>query len=1127
METEINQPLIGDKTTTLNNVSEWKGFDNRSFTNFFKEKVNQENKNDNNPVIYENFNRNTMINAIVDYVDKRLGCVKTIPYNFSDVKILSDEDHAVGVTDDGFCVYLNLNDLSFSSENITKNSLSGILLYKNDTSALIKEKDYGKIYFVQVPSFVVEKTITVKGNHGIGRLCLSPNQKYCFARLWKGEIIRWAMKDFDKYETVVDKNAICMNVSPDGTIVIGMVDKRLMLFNESLKKIEDKKFLFRIDAYINFSYNGDLIVLVMDSEIKVLTKQNLEIVKEFKLQSQAYDSIMTLDSHFIIAPMETGELAFFDLKTENKPLYIKIHNHCIKSVYLNTDQNTLLTFSLDSKFGKSEFPSFFSLQKAFLNNLSTNSKAPPSETSVFDIESQVFDKQTTDPDEIFKILCFSYSFSSDLLLVSGQTSKILIFDPVSQAKSYLTGHEDYIYSLICINKTIAASGSSDTKIKLWNYRSLELLFTLSGHTDTVTSLVCIDSIRLASGSKDCTVKIWHWKDKTLIISLPNVDFPVLSLFTLNNSFLVVKKKETFQCWEMAGYCLLFEKIWEENEFSKEETKNYEKNQDCEDFIVNLFDTEDITCAGFDIHEEYKFLAYIREIFQYKLPSYNPSMDKWVIFPYQINSLHLYAYYDMPDYLYQSLLNGSSLLNSKNYENPFSISIELKHKDCIKAIIKAAWFNKSIHNYYTIPSIPNSLLLSLNALDITLPKFYELLMVPYNSFTKFCSSKNLLPRLKSSIKPLKCCKNIMEDKNFNKDIEIQFFHSQVPLYLDIGSSKSIEFLNSIIKCGQIRIFYTEIIKGLLLYKWKTGRWVLFIECFLFFGYYLNLILESAFIFEIVFSIFALIMSFMITGINLMVCINSLSISFWNYIDYLRFLLFLLHFIIRTNYNVSSYLLILCIIVSSVQGLYYFKLWKGTRKLIAIITKVIYDVFSFLLLMLFLLIALGSILHIISLEKELHAISTFNLAFGISLNESDEESSDFIENLFLVFMSFVNPLIMLNILLALCADNYNSSKENSKAKDFKEIALMVLRIEHLLFFRRKSNTLKFLHACLRVKKIEVDKYKKINRAIKSVKKEQENNKIEVVKKLDEFEKKMNFIETVLAKIAEGKTKKKKVV
>ena len=179
------------------------------------------------------------------------------------------------------------------------------------------------------------------------------------------------------------------------------------------------------------------------------------------------------------------------------------------------------------------------------------------------------------------------------------------------------------------------------------------------------------------------------------------------------------------------------------------------------------------------------------------------------------------------------------------------------------------------------------------------------------------------------------------------------------------------------------------------------------------------------------------------------------------------------------------------------------------------------------MLFLLIALGSILHIISLEKELHAISTFNLAFGISLNESDEESSDFIENLFLVFMSFVNPLIMLNILLALCADNYNSSKENSKAKDFKEIALMVLRIEHLLFFRRKSNTLKFLHACLRVKKIEVDKYKKINRAIKSVKKEQENNKIEVVKKLDEFEKKMNFIETVLAKIAEGKTKKKKVV
>ena len=62
------------------------------------------------------------------------------------------------------------------------------------------------------------------------------------------------------------------------------------------------------------------------------------------------------------------------------------------------------------------------------------------------------------------------------------------------------------------------------------------------------------------------------------------------------------------------------------------------------------------------------------------------------------------------------------------------------------------------------------------------------------------------------------------------------------------------------------------------------------------------------------------------------------------------------------------------------------------------------------MLYLLIAMGAILHVIASEKEFHSSNLIKL---FSINE--ESSSSFIEGLFLVFMSIVNPLIMLNILL----------------------------------------------------------------------------------------------------------------
>ena len=140
-------------------------------------------------------------------------------------------------------------------------------------------------------------------------------------------------------------------------------------------------------------------------------------------------------------------------------------------------------------------------------------------------------------------------------------------------------------------------------------------------------------------------------------------------------------------------------------------------------------------------------------------------------------------------------------------------------------------------------------------------------------------------------------------------------------------------------------------------------------------------------------------------------------------------------------------------------------------------------------------------------------------------SEENSSEFFSNLFLVFMSFVNPLIMLNILLALCADNYNSSIESAISQDYKELSLIILRVEELLFCKRKKNSLEYLQICSPINKIEMNKFKKLSKIIKNVQNEQENNKLEVLTKLQGFEMKVKNLENLLLEINHSQLKHKK--
>jgi len=76
--------------------------------------------------------------------------------------------------------------------------------------------------------------------------------------------------------------------------------------------------------------------------------------------------------------------------------------------------------------------------------------------------------------------------------------------------SYFDAHDDWIRQVaISPDESKIATASDDKTVKVWDYNSYELLFTLEGHTDYVRAVAFSpDGKWIASGGDDKTVRIW-------------------------------------------------------------------------------------------------------------------------------------------------------------------------------------------------------------------------------------------------------------------------------------------------------------------------------------------------------------------------------------------------------------------------------------------------------------------------------------------------------------------------------------------------------------------------------------------------------------------------------------------
>jgi WD40 repeat protein len=79
----------------------------------------------------------------------------------------------------------------------------------------------------------------------------------------------------------------------------------------------------------------------------------------------------------------------------------------------------------------------------------------------------------------------------------------------------LTGHKEFVMTLLSLNKSTLISGSLDFKIKLWNVNSGQEMKTFSAHSAWVNSIVLLSNGQLASWSDDETIRIWNLENDAI------------------------------------------------------------------------------------------------------------------------------------------------------------------------------------------------------------------------------------------------------------------------------------------------------------------------------------------------------------------------------------------------------------------------------------------------------------------------------------------------------------------------------------------------------------------------------------------------------------------------------------
>lgn len=678
------------------------------------------------------------------------------------------------------------------------------------------------------------------------------------------------------------------------------------------------------------------------------------------------------------------------------------------------------------------------------------------------------------------IWCMEFSSDENMVAVGNNMNWIIIYDTeVMEKKTTIKGHVQPITALCFIeNDSIILSASLDKTIVKWNITTCNKLDTLYGHEESIDSMIVTKNNWIISSSVDQCIIVWDISGIILYqLRVPQLGKNLSLFLSEDYEFLIVLQEERYYYWKMDNLTVMFQsdtQLPASCLAMSQDEKVLAVAEGSTIFIEeNPLRSSAIRIVGKNSGSHQKYMKFILDNIKGSGRSQiEEEHHHWVITPYLIGVAHILSYSNRIEELNNCLfrtINHAAFFSTVNEETPLLLCVDLEYKNCIDLClkyIKSDFFKKGNKRAY-VPI--GNCLTKLNTMELPeILKIYENLFIRAmdQHLPSFCFYDTNLPALYHSDMLVVYPGNILPMESYSPNgRSIVFYHSLCPLNLDIGTTESIEFLESLTECSNEEIFRTSLLQVLLTNKWDRVKWAVYAQGSLYILYMMQLSLYC-----IMFRSESVNLS-LLFGNNLLLFLYEVSQiltdpfdywkDMWNILDQLRGVTCTAYAIWVWQGTDDDNLLLSVIIFSWIRGISYFRMFDGTRYMVRLLSEVLKDMKVFFVILLYSTLAF-TFIYLLR-EGELSFAEYLTVSYRLDLGDFDADYTEVFDWAIFFLATMINPLIMLNLLISIMGDTYSKVQESNDIANFQELTEMIIEIEKLMFWKKGVNSKQFLHQC----------------------------------------------------------------
>lgn len=1021
--------------------------------------------------------------------------------------LIKNDSVLISVGWDGKVYFWNWRESSCIGEVHTGSSGLYSALLNSDESILVIGSASRDLIFIDVGSMTESKRLSTDGcAFGLG-INSTNTELVTGSQNEKIEIFSMSSKESLSKTAVTTGPILCLEVSKDDKyFFLGTRTNLIKIFSYAEKK-ELHSFtshsnwvrkLLTIDHYL-ISCSSDKLVKVFD----INTKTELMTIEG----SEGFINGMCLskDNQYLLTCSSDGALKVFKIGTLNRlvtsispsPIVALVFTHSEKAMLTGSGDGVLRIYDTSSM----QLQKQLKVHTGEIRKIRISNDDKLAASCGLDFKVILWDLVQAESLNVFtkhtaKVHGLDFTPNYKLIASAGEDFYINVWNTSTFELVYeVIAHSDSIFELSfqSDNETLISTGADKT-LRVWNVASKESLFKFETRTPIIDSgALSPDQKFYAYGARDSVIHLWDWDRKEEITTFKVGTGFINSLKFLPDSKHLVSGSGDFiiriwNCIEqrletsLYGNIAIVKGIAVTSDMKKIYSGCFKKTIRMWD-IGNISQLEIVEISS--VFDSYIFLAALKNK---QLPPKHLVHSHFS--PLKINLVHYYCYMGLKKPLYKALKEGVQIIIDDDLKSPLHYAITRKSQGCIDAIlaymIQLRKTNLKLFLNYGNALRDDFAILLENA-SMFLEDFLNVLYYKAPGTIKFGVPVVSLPSLLYTQSKWIDTTQFVKEGDVNSSAQesiIEFKTLPFAIFNIKGSRGSIDILDSITSTQNSRILRTEVVKTFIRDKFeKIWYFILFLTlldwtslCVLVGLVFLSnegkqgtnqfyILSGIYFVINILNSLYEFVQT-LATGWNYF-------IDIWNLIDICKVIVSFTWIVFENgefshpeNFEILTWIMIA---LNFLRGLTGFRTFDRTRHYTKLIVRSIFESIYFLIIFFYSTLTFGVLYYSTKFGDPIR-FSIWKTPYELN-NGSFENSSEFTLQYFTFFLaSIVNVIIILNLLISILGDSFDSFQNEAVEIDCLEMAEIVLEIETLMFWRRKHNHKHFMYRCQVVEQVE---------------------------------------------------------